>query len=43
MDLEELGYFLFMQEQEEKEKQIHNEKKDDLETEQTCYNGFSGE
>lgn len=48
MDLEELGYYLFMLEEEERQKQlektkeIHNETKSDLETELASYNSFTG-
>ena len=41
MDLEELGYYIFMSEA-EKEQEIHNENNNDLEAEQTTYNTFTG-
>ena len=43
MDLEDIGYYLFMQEAEKKEKEkVHNEKECDLETEQPTNKDFTG-
>lgn len=43
MNLDDIGYYLFMQEAEKKEKEkVHNEKEFDLETEQPTNKDYTG-